>query len=42
MEKQYDELVMQKLINEANAYLDKFEALLTSVERRLVVDSKAA
>ncbi len=35
MKKQYDELLMQKLINEANSYLDKIESLLASADKRL-------
>ncbi|MFL9782814.1 hypothetical protein BCV35_013570 [Vibrio cyclitrophicus] len=42
MKKQYDELLMQKLINEANSYLGKIEALLTSVDQRLAETSKKA
>lgn len=39
MEKQYNELLMQKLINEANSYLTKIESLLASVDQRLAKSS---
>lgn len=40
--KPYNEVLMQKLITEANGYLDKMEALLSLIDKQMAETAKKA